>query len=734
MNLFAIQQAIIITSLILLFNHASGSNVWHHLDEQFPTNEFHLRRTRQNNDRSISSSVYLSTIKNTYQKQDASFLSSIKLLYGTGHLLFFTLKEKNITRAIDLNDRKIAVISHENFEMYDAALQYYSQRNNVTISPQLVHQLDYLSNDCVWGDPMNYYDVLVTDLERLQFIILYTSTSFTKKEIGRWSDYQMIRELTVPTLVKYIDRGISDFSITLKMDYFINNMLTNTKKSDYFDSNVYQLQYLYGNGGFLSKNDQDFLNFYFQTGPLRYYQKNETFQFSAKFNGTLIPLNNVFCFLPEASFHSVCGDISYYNYLLGTEAINYVVIVVGALYYLSLLTVCKTNTIKRRLLTPYLIPVLVMFNAGFYSRYTDRVCHSMRMVFLLASIALLVGVYGVTLMRFYYLRNLYCILKNIPERFIKLNRFLSSTGFGIVSSLVCGCVFATISIIYVTTYHFTREQLFSYGSEVVFTSTFMVLSCASCLCGIIVFGIDIIVNWRKIKAKGIIHFLTFEDPYHVRLDILTYVCVILCILAILFFNAFYRTTESYMIQTLFRSITFMSVYFLCGWTAIIMEWINFFRRRKRGRSTNNSSVSPDKRSESGDESIEELVKIDAFFEMFKSFSEKEFSLENSLLFERFKQLESSSIGGEAIPPREIEDLYDSFFRPYAIYEVNFSYKTRRDIEAIFQSKKGISINDLKAIIEFDLLMNMKDTFERLRMTGEFKRWHISKSIQSMQSI
>ena len=131
-----------------------------------------------------------------------------------------------------------------------------------------------------------------------------------------------------------------------------------------------------------------------------------------------------------------------------------------------------------------------------------------------------------------------------------------------------------------------------------------------------------------------------------------------------------------------------------------------------------------------------------FVELFKSFCEKEFSLENYLLYEHVSHLKSPSNSSSSstsslnihISREEFEKLWNLFFKPFAKYEVNFPGKVKKKIESIFHSGDGVSLETFEGIIITELLFNLKDTYSRLVETREFARWQLAHTIQTKQNI
>ena len=355
-----------------------------------------------------------------------------------------------------------------------------------------------------------------------------------------------------------------------------------------------------------------------------------------------------------------------------------------------------------------------------FSQYLGAYCETLNGVIMLAVMAGIIGVYGFTLLRFSYLRYLYVLMQEASDDDMKMHKVLASVSFGIIGSIASGVIYAVIWVVIGTSYIYTHP--YTDYLDNVMDVMYAVQVLVSVTIGIAIFMIDVAMNWKRIKEKGIVSFLKFDDPFHLRWDLLSMLIIFTCVIVVIIVSAVhpthYQVVSGYMYV-----VSFFFSYQLAGFTAIIFEWVRWVRGKIEGKK------------EKKDEAyLEEIMRDETFFELFKSYCEKEFSLENAKLYEALMELENKSMNNNGMVSKEdFKQLYQTFFQSYSKYEVNIPSKVKKDLEQ-FLTQDVTPFQHLKESVNTDLFFNLKDTYDRLRDTNEYKRWSLSREIQLKQSV
>jgi len=382
---------------------------------------------------------------------------------------------------------------------------------------------------------------------------------------------------------------------------------------------------------------------------------------------------------------------------------------------------------RRRLLVPYLVPGLVILISIFFSQYTSSVCQSLNSIALLALIAFLIGLYGFTVLRFFYLRYLYLILENATDRQMLVHKVLSSTTFGIIGSLLAATLHACIWILISASFIYTNPYLSQTYNYIIVMYVVQII--VFTFVGIVISITDVVIHWKTIVQNGFLHFLTFEDPFHLRSDMVSIAGVLICLNVITIKTAL--SDQEYgddLVVGYFKMMACVCTYQLAGFTAIIFEWLHWIRSKFNKKRDQ-------KHSEQRPKDLEDLLKRDSSFHtMFKSYCEKEFSLENLLLFDTLMRLKNPSHSKSAMTKEEFDQFYQTFFKPFSKFEVNMPSKVKKDLDDISKRDQDVKISELEDILHTDMLLNLRDTFERLKDTKQYKRWSFSREIQTEQSV
>lgn len=285
------------------------------------------------------------------------------------------------------------------------------------------------------------------------------------------------------------------------------------------------------------------------------------------------------------------------------------------------------------------------------------------------------------------MRYLYRLLamNESSEKQIKLHRMLSSVLFGIIGSLcsglLYGLVWLLIAIIYFSTNGYNpKPQL---GINIMYVIQVFI----PCVLGILIFLVDIFANWKKIREKGILHIFTFEDPFHLRVDILTLFGILCCLILIVIFNVGLLGSAAHVSDILIailKKFTPIFTYMLGGgFTAVILEWFRRARTRYEKKSEKDSAKAT--QSSNVESLLEEYLKDETFQELFTQYCTKEFSLENILLYKELQELQkkSQSLSNGEISEEDFHHIHVTYFQNYSKYEVNMPSKVTRELETLW---------------------------------------------------
>ncbi|EFC46002.1 predicted protein [Naegleria gruberi] len=644
-----------------------------------------------------------------------------------------------------LNGRKV-MVHRDLSDLFQFQLDRYNEIHQETIIP-IVTLVTSIYVDAFFGHPALNFDSFVVPLSTLQDVLLRMPSLENSERLLLWSDLNFIDEMSMPIQVGTLNET-SKFALiedTISTEYF-GPLLEKSKRKTTIGYRTFNELILSNRFG-LGKLDllkQTFIKRLFNGCDLKIEEvETSNFTIIKQFESVknlsmnnLIDLNVLYCFEKSTlSFYS-CND-GVPGTVIAYEIEKLLQITFGCLQLLLLAATFNTKSIKRRLLVPYLIPLCLIVASIFFSIFMQQVSNTLRSIVTIGITAFVIGIYGSTLVRFYYLRYLYRFLSNSTDKQVKIHRILSSEWFGVLATLVCAILHVLFWLAILIPYAVVNV----YESNVLFgvNVIYLLQGIIGCILGIVFMSIDIFNNRKLIKEKGLLHFFTFEDPYFLRLDIISFFIILTSLILIIIFNLIGQEWADYCLG-ICSFISFIFIYCLGGMTAILIECWKFLKRKRRPIESTSQKIQTD---------IELHLKDQHFVELFKSFCEKEFSLENFLLYEHISQLRTSTLSSSDnrstnsmnsssldryISAEQFYQLWTLFFKPLAKYEVNLPGKVKKQIEIIYHSRDGTPLETFENIVLTELLFNLKDTYSRLVETSEFSRWQLVNTIQTQQNI
>ena len=184
----------------------------------------------------------------------------------------------------------------------------------------------------------------------------------------------------------------------------------------------------------------------------------------------------------------------------------------------------------------------------------------------------------------------------------------------------------------------------------------------------------------------------------------------------------FRYDYEEVVTSVLSSLACLFTYGLGGGTAIVLEWRRFILKRRNAVSDNIKQESR----------LEELMKDDTFKELFKMYCAKEFSLENALLYEELENLKEKD--DVLVTVETFKHLFETYFQSLSKYEVNLPSPAKKELVSIYENQQPVKLSLIRNIVTTELMLNLNDTFERLKETSEFKKYSFSRDIQLKNSI
>ena len=412
--------------------------------------------------------------------------------------------------------------------------------------------------------------------------------------------------------------------------------------------------------------------------------------------------------------------------------------VVTVIYFVLLFTTqsFKKPAIKRRMFVPY-IPLLsfIMFLL-FTFGIVQRCFYAVRYVSMVICLWWIL-IYGFTLIRFVYLRNLYQIISTSSHK--KILKMLASSWFGFAFTGI-GSLLVSLIVTSEGAYFFmldNESDALIYGAV-----NIMAFAIVACSVALLAMGWDLFMNRKKIKTKGVQTYLLFDDPFYIRVDLLslvfTFVASVVVLIGLTVFTADFTKTILGGFLNLTCSI---SIIMFCGGTAMAIE---LFKKIKYRNTT--------KKESSDMEQL--LVTNEALHSLFTEYSKNEHSLENIKCFDTLREYSNDFKKLDKIIPTEKLIWFEQeFIKQFSNYELNISGQTKRkfyelidcqmqesksvsvlsSVESqegsrsssnvdILTMKSGITAGQLKEVLSFELLLNMNDTFGRLQRSEPYREW------------
>ena len=441
-----------------------------------------------------------------------------------------------------------------------------------------------------------------------------------------------------------------------------------------------------------------------------------------------------------------------YEYFVYKDVILGSISMMAFIYYLGLIVTFVLNrgngniSIRRRLTLPYIGPICFLalpiyfleptWNRLYIAIFRSNTTFSVAGLYPCLFISLFFGTYSATVIRFYYLRNLYWIMNKlaskkrvISDRQMRFHKIMVSKLTNVISIFIITAVifgawlgyyfnmFGNEDANYYSAYNMQFEMLFL----IPFASLVILLSLLCIICLIV----DMIANRKKIRQKGVMYFLFFDDPMYLRIDLI--VMLMVTALACFLFMALGEETASASKGFLF--VLFFMCYLVVGGNAVCGELFKVILGFLRGTYHYKRQVDDD-----GKTPFEIHMADHSFRKMFHTYATNEFSVENYELYIEMEKLSKSS----NLTIDQVQHIDETYVKRFSPFEVNLPSGTKKEFYCLLQSatddNSNIPYDKLESILLQEVLNNIRDTFSRLEQTTEYFKWMETKRIQKESEI
>ncbi|KAL9642949.1 hypothetical protein ABK040_010642 [Willaertia magna] len=701
-------------------------------------------------------------------KEMKSGISNKIVIGSTVSLVAVALKERMWYTPVDLLSAKNWYVRSDYKEITNFLLAKYLQltptNNNNSSSPK-VETMGELLTDLMFGNPFvdnRELDVLITTDDKLSEEIRRVRDS--KKKLLSFNDFTIIPLIPVNYLVlnqvDYNQTAIVKQIVDL-LDVCVQFQLNSTNMNCNLIYSKHDYCWLRSLSGMLSisTNEEQLLNDFAeqQISKSLSFNLNITTNIISKYkeetinnyNNRLLSIifnneTNTFLTITPHLFNFTCyqcsSSICLYEPLIDSEYFHYVAVFSGFLMYLSLIFMWSKKSILKRLTIPYLCTFCVMIRMFISGQYLYEVSPILYSTLSIVSVAIIVVVYAFTIVRYFYLRNLYSIISNTKR--IYFHKILSSTWMGIFISIIL--TFLTITILFPSCLFYFKTIYLKSSFQIIRNVFLGVIIVLGIFCSLIASVIDIYFNREIIKKKGFFNFVFFDDPFYVRIDMMSIVLLLILL------GPFLAPTRVEALVGLFRMVMGIVGYFLCGGTAMVIEIVKVIKLKVYKKLKKNNSIDSNNNQQG---EFDSLLSDISFFNLLKEYCEKEFSLENIVLYEKLMELKRKGF----VTFTELQYIYDQFIKTYSAYEINLPSATKKQFMELLTVRKdclmemelkeegkrltteekeigGVEYGKVDEILMNDIIVNLSDTYSRLQQTSRFQEWETIKAMQMKANV
>ncbi|KAL9653125.1 hypothetical protein ABK040_006342 [Willaertia magna] len=629
---------------------------------------------------------------------------------------------------------------------YDFIVKYVSTiyPNNIELVPAA-----FWYSDCYYGSPYEIYDGYIRESSR-QFIkeIRQTRDIFegdkyllenrTLRNGDNERMYQPYFDFNflpfIPYKVYVLDKELINYHLKVnskvdisseiikKLTTNVTSVLKNQNSSDCFTHDSNWLRYYFNMTTSDLEKLQQVFNIklhldlsYINTAIKNIKQKNPKSLWQSQSMTHEEILQQLFNATCHSCPSSACiEDIGQY------DSMNISIASLMFLFYFGLAFSFYLPSLKRRLLIPYICPFLLFCYYMFGITQFNNVCRTIAPALKIFVMIFIISLYSMTILRYFYLRNLYSILKT--TKYIQMHKIFASTAFGIAVTLL---VPLFISLPFLGMIDYFKNVFLTYVKSLVL-NTITCISFAVCsFIGSVSVIFDMILNRKILKTKGLKYLLFFDDPFYIRIDLISLVLTASLWLILIplsldeVVGGTIPTSQRSDLIGAFNILVGICMYMNFGGTSMLFELAKFLQKHLDKNARQMPSVGE----------LEQKLLDNNFASLFYDYCQKEFSLENLLLY--YKLFDLKKRGSVSI--EQLQEMEEIFIKPYSMYQVNIPSSAKKKFHNLMNEKK-VPYSRLSGCLHECILENLNDTYTRLLQTDEYKRWEQAVLLQKKTAV
>ncbi|EFC44333.1 predicted protein [Naegleria gruberi] len=578
---------------------------------------------------------------------------------------------------------------------------------------------------CLTYHPFDDFDILIS-LDSSFYVSIRKFNTGRRKPDGQlynFTDFSSVY-LDAPFALYQYD---SDNSTGYQ--YYSKPNCTNVQLVAAYESEVH-MSYLYlkRNNSLLSEREIEFLKFANSLTNLKTIsstmQERANMEKAYGFgnNSSLEYYHSLF--MPDCQCaNSACASISFQEsdyWIIPAVAlivVHYLVLFISKSFL--------TPSLKSRLLIPYLPFIVIFFEANNFGLIYN-LCFYPRMLIFSFVITWYIMIYSLTIIRIYYLRNLYHLLsknrKNIEKK-LRFQKTISGPLIGLLFTFVGGfalCAFLSLPFYFVFMY-------IPIGNAIYVNIIIGIYVAVACLVGLLAIGADLIFNRKKIKEKGLRYLFFFDDPYMIRIELILISMIIVSIIIV-------STIPNSHGARFVSFVIYVCIVLISGGMATLKNIFNKILITIRKNKANHHTK----------DEIEIMLQNSDFRNILREYCTKEMSLENFNIFTQLLEMKEKKINLTFEILKNIEEQYMAL---NSLFELNVPSHVRREFYVFLKEmesgnnskenelkeskeESNSNLDRLNLILKDSILQNLGDTLSRLETTKEYEIWNEIYSIQS----
>ena len=371
------------------------------------------------------------------------------------------------------------------------------------------------NTECLYGSVFENHDILIgtplSFVERLRFARNHRGLRRPSSDYINPNDFTVIPLFPMNFWIYDTSSQSSPSDVTARL---LQDLTTNTTIDNLscLQSTVHDARVIEHLHGMMNFSDQDLLhaaNFinvtnipsdrsYLESAISQYGNISNVWWSASRVNNELWPSTCYYC-----TTSSCVGERWLWN-----DTLDLIITLLGLVFYGCLFgsRFFLSPVIRRRFAIVYVAPLMIMVLFLSSINAFNSACVTLASLATVYAASVIVFIYIFTVVRFFYLRNLYNIIKNSKKP--KFHKYLAGTSFGVVFTAILPFIVGLIFVIPST----TQIQTYNSNNWNIPTNTIaLVLSAISCIMGVLCVVIDVFVSRKSIREKGKLDFTWLFD-------------------------------------------------------------------------------------------------------------------------------------------------------------------------------------------------------------------------------